>query len=176
MNVTYKSHGTPLEDHQLTRRDHHWQRTLVEIKEQHARRLAAKAPPMSEETVERIAALLSYPTPDTQIMRWRVRLSCGHIIEARRNCDMQRPADHGCNSQLCPECGMDPAAIVAYEPLGLVAEPAYSGSARSRAGSSPTKAELRAENARLREETARLQVRLRELGGTPDAAERPSWQ
>jgi hypothetical protein len=60
-------------------------------------------------------------------------------------------------------------AIVAYEPLGLVAEPAHSTVAGSRAGSSPTKAELRAENARLREEVARLQVQLHELGGMPDA-------
>jgi|SRR6266536_2074287 len=65
-------------------------------------------------------------------------------------------------------------AIVAYEPLGLVAEPAHSTVAGSRAGSSPTKAELRAENARLREEVARLQVQLHELGGMPDATERPS--
>src|SRR6266540_4768387 len=37
MNGTYESHGIPLEDYQLTRRDHQWQRTLREI-EEHARR------------------------------------------------------------------------------------------------------------------------------------------
>jgi hypothetical protein len=29
---------------------------------------------------------------------------------------------HGSSSMRCPDCGKDPAVIVAYEPLGLVAE------------------------------------------------------
>ncbi len=66
---------------------------------------------------------------------------------------------------------MDPAAIVAYEPLGLLAEPAHSQPQGSHGrSSSPTKAELRAENAHLREKIGRLQARLHDLrgGGTPD--------
>lgn len=99
----------------------------------------------------KIVILLSQPTLDWQIMRWHVRLFCGHIVEARRHYEMERPTDHGCSSEHCSECGMDPAVIVAYEPLGLAAEPATAPAApRPRARSSWSKAELQAENARLR--------------------------
>jgi len=165
MDVVYKSHGIPLEQYQLTRRDHQWQRTFQQIDE-HAEREAAKASPLSDETIERLAVLLSYRTPETELMRWRIRLYCGHITETRRHCEMERPTDHGSSGQRCPECGMDPAAIVAYEPLGLVAKPAHAHVRGSPGRSSaPTKAELRAENAQLRAEIARLQAQLRERCG-----------
>ena len=162
MNDNYERLGTPLEDYQLTRRDRQWQRTLQEIRE-HARREAAKAPPLPAEALEKVAMLLSQPTPDWQILRWRVRLFCGHIVEARRHYEMKRPTDHGCSSERCPECGMDPAAIVAYEPLGLATEPvAAPATPWPRARSSWSRAELQAENARLREELRRLRARLPE--------------
>jgi len=93
MNEKYERLGTPLEDYELTRRDRQRQRSLQEIRE-HARRQAAKMPPLPDEVLEKVAMLLSQPTPDSQIMRWRVRLFCGHIIEARRHRTMTRPADH----------------------------------------------------------------------------------
>jgi hypothetical protein len=156
---------TPLEDYELTRRDRQWQRSLQEIQE-HARREAANMPPLPDEVLEKVAMPLSQATPDSQIMRWCMRLFCGHIIQARRHYTMTRPTDHGSSSQRCPECGMDPAAIVAYEPLGLAAEPTAAPAApRSRARSSVSKAELQEENARLREELRRLRARLPEPSG-----------
>lgn len=160
MNEMYERLGTPLEDYELTRRDRQWQRSLQEIRE-HARREAATMPPLPDEILEKVATLLSQPTPDSQIMRWRVRLFCGHIVEARRHFEMKRPTDHGCSSQLCPECGMDPAAIVAYEPLGPAAEPVAAPAVqRPRVRSSLSKAELQAENARLRDELRRLRAEI----------------
>lgn len=162
MNGNYERLGTPLEDYELTRRDRQWQRTLQEIGE-HVRREAAEAPPLPAEVLEKVAILLSQPTPDWQIMRWRVRLFCGHIVEARRHYEMEGPTDHGCSSEHCSECGMDPAVIVAYEPLGLAAEPATAPAApRPRARSSWSKVELQAENARLWRELRRLRARLPE--------------
>jgi hypothetical protein len=156
VNEKYERLGTPLEDYKLTRRDRQWQRSLQEIRE-HARREAAKMPALPDEVLEKVATLLSQPTPDSQIMRWRVRLFCGHIVEVRHHYEMKRPTDHGCGSQRCPECGMDPAAIVAYEPLGLAAEPVAAPMAqRPRVRPSRSKAELQAENARLRDEIRRL--------------------
>jgi hypothetical protein len=160
MNEKYERLGTPLEGYELTRRDRQWQRSLQEIRE-YARRETAKLPPLPDEVLEKVAMLLSQPTPDSQIMRWRVRLFCGHIVEARRHYEMKRPTDHGCSSQRCPECGMDPAAIVAYEPLGLAAEPvAVPVAQRPRGRSSRSKAELQAENARLRDELRRLRAEI----------------
>jgi len=118
MNEKYERLGTPLEDYELTRRDRQCQRTLQEIRE-HARREAAKAPPLPAEALEKVAMLLSQPTPDWQILRWRVRLFCGHIVEACRHYEMKRPTDHGCSSERCPECGMDPAATSRTSPSAL---------------------------------------------------------
>jgi hypothetical protein len=53
-------------------------------------------------------------------MRWRVRLYCGHIVETLVHCSMERPTMHGSSSMVCPECGIDPAYKVAYEPLGFL--------------------------------------------------------
>jgi hypothetical protein len=160
LNEKYERLGTPLEDYELTRRDHQRQRSLQEIRE-YARRAAAKMPPLPDDVLEKVGTLLSQPTPDSQIMRWRLRLFCGHISQARRHCTMTRPTDHGCSPQRCPKCGMDPAAIVAYEPLGLAAVPTPAPAApRPRARSSLSKAELQAENARLREELIRVRAQL----------------
>lgn len=53
-------------------------------------------------------------------MRWRVRLYCGHIVETRRHYTFVNPTAAGSSSMRCPDCGMDPARIVAFEPIGLV--------------------------------------------------------
>ena len=97
LNEKYERLGTPLEDHELMRQDHQRQRSLQEIRE-YARREAAKMPPLPDDVLEKVATLLSQPTPDSQIMHWRLRLFCGHIIQARRHCTMTRPTDHGCSS------------------------------------------------------------------------------
>ncbi|MEV0410145.1 hypothetical protein AB0I68_04850 [Streptomyces sp. NPDC050448] len=93
--VEYKSHGVPLEDYQLTRRDHRWQRELEGIcdlarrqVDEHLAEIRAK-PEMAErqrENLEEVCKLmLSFKTPEHMIMRWRVRLYCGHIVETSRH-------------------------------------------------------------------------------------------
>lgn len=161
MNEKCERLGTPLEDYELTRRDHQRQRSLQDIRE-YVRRETARMPPLTGDVLEKVATLLLQPTPDSQITHWRLRLFCGHIIQARRHYTMTRPTDHGCGSQRCPECGMDPAAIVAYEPLGLAVPTAAPAAPRPRARSSLSKAELQAENARLREELRRVRAQLPE--------------
>lgn len=62
---------------------------------------------------------MSFKTRDCEIMQWRVRLYCGHIVMTSRNGTVEDPTMHGLSSMRCPECGKEPARIVAYEPVGL---------------------------------------------------------
>lgn len=131
-NIDYRSHGVPLETYELTGKDHRDQRTADDIhahvKKQAAQWQAAEAedPKLREarsKSVRRAWEIInSSPTPDYQIMRWRVRLYCGHVVETTRHCEVVRPKAHGSSSMRCPDCGMGPAEIVAYEPLGMLAK------------------------------------------------------
>ncbi|MER8003369.1 hypothetical protein [Streptomyces sp. NPDC095613] len=59
----------------------------------------------------------------------------------------------------CPECGQDPSAIVALEPIGLVAEPPSPQTPSSPPPSrKPTRAELERRVAALEAENARLRT------------------
>lgn len=62
-------------------------------------------------------------TPDHQVMRWSLRLFCGHVVEATAHISYEtvQQAFHG--SHRCAECGLDPAVIVAAKPVGRVAQP-----------------------------------------------------
>jgi hypothetical protein len=130
VSTTYKSHGVPLECYELTRRDHRDQRTSEDIAEAVSRmaqqwRAEEEADP--ELRIRRLAGVrkvyeefLSVPVPDCDLMRWRVRLYCGHITVTRRHHTIEDPKLHGSSSMKCPECGKNPSHIVAYEPLGFV--------------------------------------------------------
>lgn len=52
-----------------------------------------------------------------------MRLYCGHVIGALRIHKSLRPNGGICDKERCPECGLDPAVIVAFKPLGSVADP-----------------------------------------------------
>jgi hypothetical protein len=131
-DVVHTSHGIPLEEYELTRRDRASQKTADEIREAVGKMVMkwqteeAADPDLRErrDTHRRKALemLRSFKNPDHQIMRWRVRLYCGHIVETKRHCSIAVPTMHGSSSMRCPDCEKDPAVIVAYEPLGLVAE------------------------------------------------------
>ncbi|MER6356676.1 hypothetical protein N8I84_19735 [Streptomyces cynarae] len=131
--VEYESHGCPLEDYQLTRGDHRQQEQSENIERWVEKVLAAKE---AEERADPVLAagrraaadraldmLRNFKTAEREIMRWRVRLYCGHIVETRRHCENRKPTLHGSSSMQCPECGKDPSAIVAFEPIGLAGEP-----------------------------------------------------
>lgn len=135
----YRSHGVPLEEYELTRKDDRDQKTAVDI-HAHVKKLAeewraedAADPELKEarqRNVDRAWEMLrALRTPDSQIVRWRVRLYCGHIAETQRHCEVEQPKAHGASSMRCPDCGMNPALIVAYEPIGLLAptEGAFAG-------------------------------------------------
>ncbi len=131
--LTYIRHGVPLEEYQLTRRDHHDQQISKQIRDAVERdaakwRAEEEADPglraRRAKTVHRALEMIASSQPaDQEIMRWRVRLYCGHIAETRRHHTVTEPRMHGSSSMRCPECGVDPALIVAYEPIGLLAEP-----------------------------------------------------
>ena len=102
-----------------------------------------------------VRAILARKTPDHQVMRWRFRLYCGHIVIRTRHANMECPTMHGSSSQAYPECGMDPASIVAYEPIGLVQQPAPTSSPPPR----PTRRQLEQRVRELESENERLRRR-----------------
>ncbi|MDP5226882.1 MULTISPECIES: hypothetical protein [Arthrobacter] len=118
-------------------------------------------PPMSPEQRELILRLFSCPTPPQQLMRWRLRLYCGHVVEktAHYTHKTLHAAFSGATS--CPECGLDPATIVDGAAVGLKAEPPgapRTGAPRAaRRSRKPTKAELQAKVSELEAEVERLQ-------------------
>ncbi|MER5908361.1 hypothetical protein ABT150_51720 [Streptomyces mirabilis] len=162
MDVEYLCHGVPLADYRLTKADHRRQQEAVQVHEWVQRQLA-KAPPWSEERWQGLRQLLGSPTPPWELQRWQLRLYCGHVVEATRNRNSPRPDGGVCDKKRCPECGLDPAVIVAFRPLGPAAEPPTEirsrkpgHSTRKPPADRRSKAELVAENNALRAELEAL--------------------
>lgn len=118
-------------------------------------------PPMSPSQREEIARLFSRRTPPEQLMRWRLRLYCGHVVERTSHYTHETLHNAFTGSVSCPECGLDPVTIVDGEAIGLAAQPAAArGPARPAAETAarsrkPSKAELEARVAELEAEVAR---------------------
>jgi hypothetical protein len=162
VEVEYLRHGVPLADYQLSKADHRRQHEAVQAHEWIQCQLA-NAPSWPDEHWERMTDLLGSPAPLWERHRWRLRLYCGHIIETTRLRSSPRPDQSVCDKEHCPECGLDPAVIVTFEPLGPAAHPPPEN--RSAKPSGPTqpppahqrsKAELVAENYALRAELEEL--------------------
>ena len=66
--------------------------------------------------------VLLAPRPASELMRWKLRLYCGHVIERTAHASHKTVHAAFCGSAKCPECGLDPAAIVAAKPIGLVSD------------------------------------------------------
>jgi hypothetical protein len=68
-------------------------------------------PPMSPERVEDLAQVFaSLPPPrPTDLVRWKLRLICGHVVEHTAHRDKRTVAGH----VACSECGKNPAVILA---------------------------------------------------------------
>lgn len=60
-------------------------------------------------------------TPDHQLVRWRLRLYCGHVVERSAHRD-QRTVASAFTASRCGKCGLDPATIVAARASGLVGD------------------------------------------------------
>ena len=93
---------------------------------------AESGPSLGSETPAPVAAniarvldqlLRQTPTPPHMLMRWRLRLYCGHVVE--RHAHAENPtAERAFMGQVsCVECGLDPATIVAARALGVVESP-----------------------------------------------------
>jgi hypothetical protein len=158
--VTYGSKGVPLEDYELTREDHRRQKQSEDTHEAVERMFKENPPPpLSDHQKVRLRELLR-PQPDCEIMCWRVRLYCGHVVETTRHCENDKPTNHGSASMRCPQCGMDPADIVAYEPIGLRGEPPRPITKPKQ----PSKATLQRRLKKLEAEAEELRHQLRRHG------------
>jgi hypothetical protein len=148
---SYESRGVPLEGYELTRSDHSRQRTSEQIAVAVAKMGAAMRaeeaadPALRERRLAQIRhvwqTFLSTPTPARELMRWRVRLYCGHIVETRRHYTFAKPTEAGSSSMRCPDCDRGPASIVAFEPVGLV-EPQNVPAAAAPQARRPSRVEL----------------------------------
>lgn len=139
-----------------TKKDERRQREREEI-QRHAQLVAADAPPLSKETIERVATLLSRPARPEELMQWRLRLFCGHVV--LRTAHHTHTTVHGAfmGGVRCPECGLDPATIIAAEAIGRIAGPLVATRSRSAA----TDAEgIRLAIARHEREISRLRSQL----------------
>jgi hypothetical protein len=156
----YHSHGVPLETYQLTKADHRAQKEMEDTC-QWAREQAAKAPRWSDEKWRSINAILgrSAPTPAHLLMRWRVRLYCGHIVQLTRQIENKNPFGLCFTDHRCPHHQNRQQVIVAYEPLGPLGPPPADAAGASptprRETSSQKLKRLEAENAELRAEIER---------------------
>ncbi|WP_156623908.1 hypothetical protein [Mycobacterium sp. 852002-40037_SCH5390672] len=158
--VTHGSKGIPLESYELTREDHRRQKQCEDTHEAVERMFKENPPPpLSDHQTARLRELLQ-PQPDYEIMRWRVRLYCGHVVETSRHCENDKPTNHGSVSMRCPQCAMDPAHIVAYEPIGLRGEP----SQPVKQPKQPSKATLQRRLKKLEAEAEELRQQLRRYG------------
>lgn len=117
-------------------------------------------PPMSPSQRETIARLLGRPTPPNELMRWKLRLYCGHVIERTAHYTHKTLHAAFAGSTSCPECGLDPATIIDGEAVGLEEEPPRS----RRAGTPATKAKRLQSRRRLSWKPGYANWRRRSLG------------
>lgn len=168
-DVVYKSHGTPLENYQLTREDRRRQKETDErrtaLERQFAKWAAEEAadPVLKRgrekrhiQALEMLASWVEVPA-DSELIRWRVRLYCGHFMETRRYPTSGNPT--GQESENCPECGQLHRNIVAYEPLGAVAQPPRPAAEPSSGPKKQTRAQLERRVAVLEAENRQLKAR-----------------
>jgi hypothetical protein len=120
-------------------------------------------PPLSPARREEIGRILGAPKRPHELMRWRLRLYCGHVVEKQSHFTHVTLHSAFTGSTSCHQCGLDPATIVDGEALGLVDE-AHGASKSVRAAPTrrsaglrkPTRAELEAKVRQLEAEIERL--------------------
>ena len=75
--------------------------------------------PMSPEKFREIARLFAKKPPLHELMRWRVRLYCGHEVERMAHRTYTSYGRGGSIGSACPACGLNPSVPVDAVPLGL---------------------------------------------------------
>ena len=126
----------------------------------HAASLAREAPPLSTATAQRLATLLSQRPLPRELVEWRLRLFCGHVIA--RTAHHTHTSVHSAfiGGIACPDCGLDPATIIAAEALHrLEPDPA------APAASPDRDADLRKSIARHERAIERLRGQLHDRSG-----------
>lgn len=115
------------------------------------------SPPLSPGQVEKIGRILGGPEQPHELMRWRLRLYCGHVVERRAHYTHKTLHAAFTGSVDCPECGLDPATIINGEVIGLEGEPPGAREAVvALAPRKPTKADLEVKVRELQAELDRL--------------------
>jgi hypothetical protein len=154
----YERLGDPDEHRELTKAEHRSQAQLERICA-HAKVVADDFPPLTDEQIVKVRLILSEPTHPTTLMRWRLRLYCGHITERTAHASYLTSQQAFGLGTDCPQCPQE-QAIIAAEPLGLASDtqpPAQRApeqpSARPKR---PTRAQLEDRIAQLEAENAAL--------------------
>lgn len=116
-------------------------------------------PPLSPAQRDRLATLLRTPTPDHELMIWRLRLYCGHTVERRAHASHKSVHAAFTGSTECAECGCDPSTIIDARAIGLVVSlPGMGTRPTAAAVRKPTRAALEKRIAELEAEVATLQA------------------
>lgn len=126
-DVEYRSSGVPLENYPLTRHDHRrqkeseessrWVRQQVDEDNAKCRADPAMAERRRQAFAEVAKLMESFKKQDHEIMRWRVRLYCGHIIETAAHYTYTNPIDAGAYSKRCLSAGKSGRRLWHTNPL-----------------------------------------------------------
>lgn len=79
--------------------------------------MAAESPPLSEHALRTIARFIMNRSPESELVEWRLRLFCGHVVTQRSHHTNTAVHMAFTGTVACSECGLDPATIVAAEAL-----------------------------------------------------------
>lgn len=115
--------------------------------------------PVAAKVVRVLEKISQWPeTPPHQLMRWRLRLYCGHVSERMAHIESRTVHAAFMGGVACPECGLDPATIVAARALGPASQlrEAPAPTPRTR----QNRASLERKLARARAEVSRLEAEL----------------
>lgn len=160
----YEHRGDPDAGVSLTAADHRRQRDYEVLVEAVERSLKEHpAPPPSEEMRARLQAILASTVGrEHELMRWRMRLYCGHLVERTAHGSHLTLHAAFMNHTTCPTCRSE-LTIVAAKPLGYTAEspapappPVRKAQVRPKR---PTRTELDQRIAELERENAQLRAR-----------------
>lgn len=116
--ANYETLNDPDAPYTPTKRDSRRQADAEHMRDR-AQALVQEAPPLSPGQVDRIAAILFGSTTDRRdLMTWRLRLICGHVVERTAHAAHTTIAGaFGGSVYSCPECGLSPSVIVAGRAL-----------------------------------------------------------
>ena len=114
------------------------------------------APPPSPSQIERLRQILGKPTAPHELMRWRLRLFCGHVVETTAHFTHKSVNAAFSGSVACLACGLDPAVIIDGTAVGLAGEPPALRMARPSRKPKPTRTELETKIQKLEAELEHL--------------------